>query len=176
MFPRRNGSSSSYPRPNKEWRRNDNAASSASYQRPATVLPPLCSVARSSPTLRDPLARILDRAAVSSSRGSSQPRDQAHVSTSPGLAGRFFTAEPLGKPVFTTNLMGKHNNINNIRNKQHMETGKATASPQPLGAQGFSGEGLPRLPHTAIWRKVLGDSHSPQWPCVQKRLPITAEK
>ena len=34
--------------------------------------------------------------AVSSSRGSSRPRDQTHVSHS---AGRFFTAEPPGKPL-----------------------------------------------------------------------------
>ena len=87
----------------------------------------------------DPMARTLGWVALSFSRGSSQPRDQTHVSMSPGLAGRFFTTEPLGKPVFTTNLMEKHNNINNIRNKQHVETGKATASPQPLGAKASRG-------------------------------------
>ena len=39
--------------------------------------------------------RILEWVAISFSRGSSQPRDRIHVSC---IAGRFFTAEPLGKP------------------------------------------------------------------------------
>ena len=41
-------------------------------------------------------ARILGWIAISSSRGSFQPRDQTHFSCT--LAGRFFTAEPPGKP------------------------------------------------------------------------------
>jgi len=40
-------------------------------------------------------ARILEWVAISSSRGSSQPRDRTHVSC---IAGRFFTAEPPRKP------------------------------------------------------------------------------
>ena len=36
-------------------------------------------------------ARILEWVAISSSRGSSLPRDQTHVSLSPALAGGFFT-------------------------------------------------------------------------------------
>ena len=44
-------------------------------------------------------ARILEGAAVSFSRGSSQPRNQAHVSVSPALADGFFTTEPPGKPT-----------------------------------------------------------------------------
>ena len=36
--------------------------------------------------------------AISSSRGSSQPRDTTHVSCISCTAGRFFTAEPPGKP------------------------------------------------------------------------------
>ena len=40
-------------------------------------------------------ARILERAAISFSRGSSPPRDQTWVSC---IAGRFFTTEPPGKP------------------------------------------------------------------------------
>ena len=35
---------------------------------------------------------------VSSSRGSSRPRDQIHISVSPALAGRFFITVPPGKP------------------------------------------------------------------------------
>ena len=39
--------------------------------------------------------RILEWVAISSCRGSSQPRDQIHVSC---IAGKFFTTEPVGKP------------------------------------------------------------------------------
>ena len=42
-------------------------------------------------------ARILEGVAISFSRGSSWPRDSTWVSC---LAGRFFTAEPLGKPYW----------------------------------------------------------------------------
>ena len=42
--------------------------------------------------------RILEWVAISSSRGSSQPRDRTHVSCISTLAGLFFTTEPLGKP------------------------------------------------------------------------------
>ena len=41
-------------------------------------------------------ARILEWVAISSSRGSSQPRNQTHVSC---LADRFFTTAPLRKPI-----------------------------------------------------------------------------
>ena len=40
-------------------------------------------------------ARILERVAISFSKGSSHPRDQTHISC---LAGEFFTTEPPGKP------------------------------------------------------------------------------
>ena len=43
-------------------------------------------------------ARILEWVAISSSRGSSLPRDRTHVSSATCTAGRFFTAEPPGKP------------------------------------------------------------------------------
>ena len=68
----------------------------------------LCVVTQSCPTLCDPMdhiplgspipgilqARTLEWPAISSSRSSCQPRDQAW---SPALAGRFFTTEPMGK-------------------------------------------------------------------------------
>ena len=41
-------------------------------------------------------ARILELVAVPFSRGSSKPRDQTQVSC---ISGRFFTTEPLGKPI-----------------------------------------------------------------------------
>ena len=44
-------------------------------------------------------ARRLEWVAISLSRGSSRPRDRTQVS---GIAGRFFTAEPLGKPDIYT--------------------------------------------------------------------------
>ena len=43
-------------------------------------------------------ARILEWVAMPSSRGSSQPRDQTHVSCGSCIAGGFFTPEPPGKP------------------------------------------------------------------------------
>ena len=46
-------------------------------------------------------ARILEWVAVYFSRGSSQPRDRTHVSCT---AGRYFTAEPPGKPLLTIML------------------------------------------------------------------------
>ena len=64
------------------------------------------------PTLCDPMdysspgssvhgilqAKILEWVAMPSSRGSSQPRDWTHASCGSYVAGRSFTAEPLGKP------------------------------------------------------------------------------
>ena len=44
-------------------------------------------------------ARILEWASISFSRGSSQLRDQNHVSAAPALTGEFFTIEPPGKPI-----------------------------------------------------------------------------
>ena len=46
-------------------------------------------------------ARILEWVAISSSRGSSRPRDQTCVSC---IAGGFFPAEPLGKPHYHSHL------------------------------------------------------------------------
>ena len=46
-----------------------------------------------------PRLRILERVAVSSSRGSFWPRDWTHISCISCIAGRFFTAEPPGKPM-----------------------------------------------------------------------------
>ena len=47
-------------------------------------------------------ARILEWVAMPSSRGSSWPRDQTHVSCIFCIAGRFFTTESLGKPRKTS--------------------------------------------------------------------------
>ena len=44
-------------------------------------------------------SRILERVAMPSSRGSSQPRDWTPVSCGSCIAGSFFTTEPLGKPM-----------------------------------------------------------------------------
>ena len=57
------------------------------------------TVARQTPLSTEILqARILEWGAISSSRGSSQPRDRTHgFPASPALAGGFFTAEPPGK-------------------------------------------------------------------------------
>ena len=45
-------------------------------------------------------ARILEWVAISSLWGSSRPRDWTRVSSSPALAGRFFTTVPPGNPPF----------------------------------------------------------------------------
>ena len=69
----------------------------------------VCSIAKSCPTLCDPVdssppnfsvheilqARILQGVVISSSRRSSQSRDWTRISC---IAGRFFPAEPPGKP------------------------------------------------------------------------------
>ena len=73
----------------------------------------LCLCIQSQPALCNPVdcsppgssihgvsqARILEGVAISSSRGPSQPRDWVHVSWVYCTAGRFFTDEPLGKPM-----------------------------------------------------------------------------
>ena len=46
-------------------------------------------------------ARILEWGATPSSRGSSQSRNQTCISCIFCMAGKFFTAEPLGKPLFS---------------------------------------------------------------------------
>ena len=80
-----------------------------------TICTYACSFTQLCPTLWDPMdcrppgssvhgisqARILEWVAISSSRGSSRPRDQTHVSC---LAGRFFTTELPGKPRWDSNL------------------------------------------------------------------------
>ena len=78
-----------------------------------------CSATRSCPTLCNLMicsppgssvygifpARILERVAISSSRGSSQPRDRTHVSCISTLAGVFFTTEPLGSPQWRSDAI-----------------------------------------------------------------------
>ena len=72
----------------------------------------MCSVAQSCPTLFNSMncsmpgcsvhgisqTRILEQVAISSSRGSSEPRDRTRVSC---IAGEFFTAVPPRKPNLT---------------------------------------------------------------------------
>ena len=50
-------------------------------------------------------ARILEWIAISSSRGSSRPRDQTRVSCGSCIIGRFFTAEPSRKPFNISALL-----------------------------------------------------------------------
>ena len=52
-------------------------------------------------------ARILEWVAISFSRGSSQPRDQTHVSC---IAGRFFTTKPPGNSNFPLVIYSTHGN------------------------------------------------------------------
>ena len=53
-------------------------------------------------------ARILVWLAVSSYRRSSRPRDQTQVSY---IVGRFFTAEPQGKPMLQLNVVSKYTDL-----------------------------------------------------------------
>ena len=76
----------------------------------------VCSVAQSCPTPWDPMdcsppgssvhgifqGKILEWVAISSSRGSSWPRDQTHDSC---IAGRFFTMEPPVEPLENTGFV-----------------------------------------------------------------------
>ena len=84
---------------------------------PCAQLPPnsvhACSVAQLCPILCDPLdyslpgssiygifqAGIQGWVAISSSRGSSRPRDRICISYITHIADRFFTAEPMGKAL-----------------------------------------------------------------------------
>ena len=69
-------------------------------------------------------ARTLEWVAISFSRGSSWPRDQAHVSCSSCLAGRFFITVSPGKPGESHNYKRyMHQNIhcNTTYNSQDME-------------------------------------------------------
>ena len=74
----------------------------------------VCLVAQSCPTLCDPMdyspqgspvygiipARILEWAAISSSRRSSNPETESMIPAAPALAGRFFTTEPSGTIIY----------------------------------------------------------------------------
>ena len=62
-------------------------------------------------------ARILEWVAISSSRGSSWPKDWTRVSCSSCIAGRFFTAEPPGKPSW---ILTSHHIQNEL--KMHQRT------------------------------------------------------
>ena len=54
-------------------------------------------------------AEILEWVAMPSSRDSSQPRDQTHISYGSCTAGRFFTTEPLGKAQKLGNCVKQKN-------------------------------------------------------------------
>ena len=58
-------------------------------------------------------ARILKWVAMPFSRESSQSRDWTHISC---IAGRFFTPEPLGKPLHTDTQTHTHTQLFNVNN------------------------------------------------------------
>ena len=62
---------------------------------------PLNSIPPGSSVYRIPQARILEKVTISFSRGSSQLRDQTHITWSPALEGEFFTTEPPGMPMIS---------------------------------------------------------------------------
>ena len=64
-----------------------------------TLCNPLDRSPSSSSVHRISQARILEWVVISSSRGSSQPRDRSCISYISALAGGFFTTRPPGKPT-----------------------------------------------------------------------------
>ena len=90
----------------------------------------MCLVAKSCPTFCDPMdcspqsffvhevfqARILEWVTMPSSRGSSWPRDQTHISWISCIAGQFFAIEPPGKPKLDPYLM-PYSKANSTLNK-----------------------------------------------------------
>ena len=88
----------------------------------------ICSIFQSCPNLCDPIhcsppgfsvhgifqARKTGMGCISFTKGSSQPRNQTHVSCVSCIAGGFFTAEPSGKLVLSLNMcsqLWKRSNI-----------------------------------------------------------------
>ena len=122
---------------------------------------------QSCPTLQDPVdcslpgssvhgilqVGILEWVAMFSSRGSSWPRDQTCVSYVSCIAGRFFTAEPLGKqePIQATNQNSKCDGASTLISIWKT-AGKIVSpflcpwQPQPSVSQ----EGDPQLPSTLL--------------------------
>ena len=133
---------------------------------------------QSCPTLQDPVdcslpgssvhgilqVGILEWVAMFSSRGSSWPRDQTCVSYGSCIAGRFFTAEPLGKqePIQATNQNSKCDGASTLISIWKT-AGKIVSpflcpwQPQPSVSQ----EGDPQLPSTLLvpwpWTSQLPD-------------------
>ena len=70
-------------------------------------------------------ARILEWVAMSSSRGSSWPRDQTQTLISPALAGGFFT----------TSTTFKYSTIKNLRERDHIHITFITARQAPLSME-----------------------------------------
>ena len=79
------------------------------------------------------LTRILEWVVMPSSRGSSCLRDQTHVSCVSSTAGRFFTAEPCGKPQLTLYYRSNYASKANPKKK-----GSDLWSPQGKGAGGIA--------------------------------------
>ena len=96
-------------------------------------------------------AKILDWVAISFSRGSSQPRDQTHVSC---ITGRFFITEPLGS-LFSGNEVGKIPSSDGqivVWTKQQFIH---VLLPQSL--KGSAGDGIlgVRVPNVHLWFSTL---------------------
>ena len=83
-------------------------------------------------------ARMLEWVAMPSSRGSSRPRDQTHISTSPALAGRFFTTSTTWEAPSTPALRPKASLPSHLDAIQHHQ---CCPSPNPADSmmQGHCG-------------------------------------
>ena len=83
-------------------------------------------------------ARILEWVAIPFSRGSSQPRDRTRVSCSFYITGRFFTTEPLGKPILKLGRgERKYSFIGWCQQGEWAADAQNTQTPQWVFRQGF---------------------------------------
>ena len=110
---------------------------------------------------------ILEQVAISSSRGSSRPRDGSHISWIFYMAGGFFTLEPPGR--FDRREFKKK-----TKNNLQMETNNSereTLHGNQLGVHGWarnSGCAMPLSPHTKSkvnlkWKEIPCDHWNSDW-------------
>ena len=92
-------------------------------------------------------ARILQWAAVPTSRGSSRPRDGICISRVSYIAGGFFTTEPPGKPTQRSDLRKCEKDVN------RMEPANVGRKARPV-TMGGSDSGLPPQSTHGHWTPV----------------------
>ena len=127
----------------------------------------ICSGAQSCPTLFNPMdcnppdssihgilqTRILEWVAVSFSKGSSWPRDLTCLFCDSCIAGRFFTAEPPGKPVSlnTNNIIYETSRQSRFDAQYWMLGAGALGQPRGMVWGGRREEGSEWGTHVYLW-------------------------